>query len=431
MIETMQTERNGKRTDKVRIGSIIILVLLLTLVARIRGGILPSYQYELAGIEADVRRLRQLQQTNTVRFEFITKEEADRRWDRSFAEHSEPEPDAQLLLFYRALDLIERDFDLNSATLEYTKSQTSGYYDSDAKMMVIILPEHSPLMHTLNLAQELTYVHEYAHALQDQRFDLGALAKRTSESNNLDFQLSQSALVEGDASFVTLDYLLEQWRESSAAVEHELEATKPRETAELDSPAILYAISEFKYEIGKDFVTELWIQRGWRGVDRAYSDNPPQTSEQILHPERYLAGEGALPVAMPEHSALIEEGWRIGYDNAVGEFILRQHLESRRLAGSHRLADGWGGDRLRIFTSDKGEDMIWVWYQVWDSERDAREFVEGYRLFLDQRYAAESTDGQCWSSETTHCFARTSATETRITMAPDRETARALLGLLD
>ena len=412
--------------------SLVVIALLLILVARLVGGVASTRQYELAAIEADVRVLRELQPLSEAGMEFITQQEADRYFERIYEENNDPEQWALAKLFYQALDLIEPNADLEALSLAYDKSFIGGYYHFDSETMLVILPENPPPTNTLPLNQKLIYAHEYVHALQDQHFDLSALWERADDSDNFDSSLSLSALIEGDANFVMWDYLYELWLENPVAVERELEdwedAADGQAAAEV--PAIFSAISQFKYDEGSDFITELRFKRGWAGVHDAFRDNPPQTSEQIYHPKKYYRGEGAIEIEPPDHSALLEEGWRLAYDNRVGEFYLRQYLKTNLYnSEAATLAKGWGGDRLQIFMSAANDEMMWVWYQVWDNDREASQFAAKYPHFLDLRYDWVDSDGRCWSGETTHCFAQINETETRISMAADRSTALALLQL--
>ena len=424
----MASERSGKWSERLKTDKIMLLALLLTWVAPLQGGIPPSLAQVLAAIEDDVRRLRELEAKSLSTVEFITQQEANQRFERSYAEKRDAEPMAQAQLFWRALDLVEADVDLEALSLAYDQATISGFYGSDSETMVIILPQKLAVANRLPLAQKLTYAHEYVHALQDQHFDLSALWEGIGESSSFDQRLSLSALIEGDANFVTWEYFFKLREENSAAIQREMEAWEDVEDETRYMPAIFNAINEFVYEAGEEFVYQLWFKTHWRGVNKAFHNRLPQTSEQIYHPHKYFNKEAALEVNPPDLGPRIDEGWRLAYDDVVGEFYLRQHLLTQLSANRATVgAQGWGGDRLHIYTDAAGDGMMWVWYQLWDSAKEAAEFAGDYSHFLNLRYESESDDGQCWSGETMHCFARISETETRISMAADQETALALL----
>ena len=425
----MASERGGTGGDSLRTNKIILLALLLIWAAPLWGSVPPSLAQALAAIESDVRWLRELGAKSLANVEFITQAEANQRFERSYAEDGDPALMAQARLFWRALDLLAPDMDLEALALAHDQATVSGFYSSDSETMVIFMPQ-TPAANRLPLEQKLTYAHEYVHALQDQHFDLAALWEDIGESASFDQRLSLSALIEGDAHFVTWDYFFKLKDENSAAIERELEAWADLEEETLDMPPIFDAIDEFIYEVGEEFVYQLWVERDWRGVNRAFRSRPPQTSEQIYHPEKYMNKEAALEVNPPDLGRRVPEGWRLAYDDVVGEFYLRQHLQTQlSVARAKSLAKGWGGDRLRIFADEASDDLIWVWYQLWDNAKEAAQFAGDYPHFLNKRYEAESEDGQCWVGETTHCFARISETETRVSMAANPAAALALLGL--
>ena len=86
---------------------------------------------------------------------------------------------------------------------------------------------------------------------------------------------------------------------------------------------------------------------GWDLVDFAYQRRLPATTEQILHPEKYLEDEGALPV--PD---ILDPGpgWEKVDGGTVGEFFTREILrQDAEEVGADEAAEGWGGDRYEFF----------------------------------------------------------------------------------
>ena len=384
-------------------------------------------------IEVFVMTLRQQYLLREPARSFLSPEAAADAYRQSaLAEWSADEADRQYLL-YRALDLAEPGLDIRALYVDYLSQQLGGYYDPDDEAITVIKPEGAPGT-DLSYGQHGTYVHEFVHALQDQHFDLDEFMASNNSEGSLDRWLALSALVEGDATYTVTTFmfmLLESGDESvprQPASADDLPLAPPP-----DLPGILLKEIDFMYWTGSAFVREVVDRHGWLGIKLAFREDPPLTTEQIMHPQRYLSGEGPKPVNMPDHGSLIGEDWRLGYDGPVGEFLLLAHLETQlRAPHSERYAKGWGGDQLRIYVAPSGQDMMWIWAQTWDSVNDADQFADGYAYFLDKRYFGryqpERADEHCWvNDDGTHCFARVSETETRISMAADRETALALL----
>ena len=415
-----------------RIVGLAILVLLISgvLIAQDRQAL--RWQGALSLVEVAVAELRMLDSTNHTSVHFVSRDEAAAHIDRLFYEEYPPERINMLYQMYRALDLAQPGLDLGALYLEFLKSAIGGYYDPEGETMYIILPD-GPLDAVLPLQQQLTYVHEFIHALQDQHFDLDAFVEANSSEDDPDGRLALSALVEGDATHATMQFLFLLPEDDKRILgESPSDAELPPAPPD-DLPRIVLSEIDFIYWEGRRFVEQLVNAGGWEVVNHAFLVNPPQTSEQIMHPERYLQGQGALRIEIQAAADLIDEGWQISFEGRVGEFYLLHHLETHINApDSVRFANGWGGDSLRIYTDEKGDEMMWIWHQVWDRANDAEQFAEGYAYFLDKRYFGryqrERADEPCWvGADETHCLQRISETETRISMAADRETALASL----
>ena len=155
----------------------------------------------------------------------------------------------------------------------------------------------------------------------------------------------------------------------------------------------------------------------------------PQSTEQILHPEKYFAHEPPVRVTLPDIAPVLDRSsgaeirgrrsevrnqrsevreqrkefrssphptrypqhpssWRRLDSDVNGEWgfylILDQFLKSP--AESRRAAAGWGGDRFALYEGPRGEAML-VSLSVWDTENDAREFFDAYVKRTELRYA--------------------------------------------
>ncbi len=410
--------------------SALILIFILLMAGGAFSQCTSCLSTQLADIETAVIQIRQLERLEDAALNIQTRAEYEAELAERFEEDYEYDDG---LLFYRALDLVESDVDLNAAALDFLTTNVGGYYDPETDEMTVILDSEQGANDELPLWGSMTYAHEFAHALQDQHYDLEDLIDQAGESGNYDFQLAIDALIEGDASKVTFEYFDRLIWENDPRVlaetsdQAEAETSSQPDESEDDIPAIIKEEFVFPYEAGLNFVTYVVTELGWSGIDRAFRENPPQTTEHILYPRSYLEGDLPIEVSLPDTSAVIGDGWRPVYDNAVGEFYLRQHLETHLFAAP-LATNGWGGDRLRLFTDDASGDLLWIWQHAWDSPRDANEFNRSYRIFLNQRYDLDG-DGPCWTADETHCFRHISETETRITYAADPTVALALLNL--
>ena len=213
--------------------------------------------------------------------------------------------------------------------------------------------------------------HELTHAVTDQHYDL-TRADRLDDGGLDDELVAYTALVEGDATLLMQHYLLTQMDPAAqAAVAREgLAQTTPK----LDkAPPVVRESLGFPYQTGLSFVQALYQRGGWEAVDKAYAD-PPTSTEQVLHPEKYLGTRDApTPVSVPELSGRLGSGWRAGTDVGWGEFDTQLLLGGEVPTSTARqAATGWDGGRLRTF--ERGGATAMVLRTVWDSPAEASEY---------------------------------------------------------
>ena len=111
-----------------------------------------------------------------------------------------------------------------------------------------------------------------------------------------------------------------------------------------DLPQFLQAQLIFPYLGGMQFVQAL-KQRGRRGgwtlVDLADRVRVPDSTEQILHPEKWVAVETPVRVRL---RVRLGAGWRRATAGTWGEWQTRELL-----GGDDAAAAGWGGDRYELW----------------------------------------------------------------------------------
>jgi hypothetical protein len=206
---------------------------------------------------------------------------------------------------------------------------------------------YEPFDQTMYLASDLspatlatTVAHESVHALQDQHFDLRAFQGYLR--GQTDTMVARSCLAEGDATEAT----------------GETPSTAPTDyiAREIVAP----------YTFGSAFVRALRADGGWAEVDRAWKT--PLTTEQILHPEKWRAGERAETVPAPTFATL--ERFRDPFVDTKGELSLRLVLESfLDEARAAEGASGWAGDTA-VLVSD-GAHTALAWRIRWDDDASA------------------------------------------------------------
>lgn len=356
---------------------------------------------QMDGLVRATEVLRGLETLNPVERAFPTRAETIDYLNDLYDAELPPEEMARSEAFYIALGLLPEDIDLREVYLTLLGSQIAGFYDTDTKVMNVIPTGSEAVIESLSLMEQIIFVHEYAHALQDQAFDLDAMLDAMGEADQPDASLALTALVEGDASAVMALYLQEvASRNPTAALQLLGESLSAGNlTMPPGTPSILTRELMFPYEQGQAFVQAI-ARAGdnWDAVNEAYL-NPPTTTEQIIHPEKYLAGEGATEVTAPAITNALADEWSLLWDVTLGEYYLREHLYTRlSWVDASSAAAGWGGDQLQLVQHADGS-LAWTLDLVWDTAEDADEFLAAYEQAMEARFGGGADQAGCWADD--------------------------------
>ena len=273
----------------------------------------------------------------------------------------------------------------------------------------------------------ITLAHELTHAVTDQHYDLTQADRLAAAGGHEDELAAYTGLVEGDASLLMQRYAAERLTPqelADAALAIARDSTPMRDAA----PAAVRETMLFPYQEGLQFVQALYQQGGWAAVDRAYRD-PPTTTEQLLHPERYLGTrDRPQPVAVGDLSARLGGGWRPAADTSFGEFNARLLLRGESgAAGAAAAAEGWDGGRLRTFQRANGTAL--VIRTVWDSRAEAAEFCRAMTTWATGRFGPAAGPRR-WSGAGQQTTLRCAGDRAAWLSAPDRATLDRLTAAL-
>ena len=307
-------------------------------------------------IEAQVVEMRDLPAVEVQR-EIIDAEALKAFNTRTFDEDNPPEYIAANERLYKALGLLPPDQSLKQLYLDLIDSQVAGFYRPDDKTLYVVSRTG-----TIGGADKITFAHEYDHALQDAAFPVFKDMKELLDET--DRALARAAVYEGDAT-----WLMFQWGSANLTPEEfaaaQAAGADPESLAVLArTPAILVEGLLFPYTAG-----------GWAAVDALY-DDLPRSTEQVLHPDKFRAGEEPVAVELPATlAAEMGAGWTEAIQDTFGEFQLGVWLRQSGITASDAsaAAAGWGGDRLAVL---HGPDEAWavVMRSTWDTDQDAGVF---------------------------------------------------------
>lgn len=291
---------------------------------------------------------------------------------------------AQVEAVDRHLGLLAPGQEMTALLRELYAHQVAGFYDPRTKTFTVArdAPQMGGAMVTVfrwltghDPVGELLVAHELTHALQDQYFGIPVEPEAAIDSHS-DRLLAQRAVFEGDATLAGFAHVF-GGRLDDAAITHVTDALGevPAEVArELpDIPAVLRMPLIFQYDRGARFTARALRDGGWAAVDRVQRD-PPVSTEQVLHPERYYDHRDTpATVALGGTAAFARDGWKPVLEDTMGELGIRLVLDRMGPPAAESAADGWDGDRLRAFR--RGDAIATVWLTAWDEDGDAAEFA--------------------------------------------------------
>ncbi|MGZ8512983.1 MAG: hypothetical protein ACXWWL_06050 [Candidatus Limnocylindria bacterium] len=326
----------------------------------------------LAEIEQQVEAIRGLEPADIGPAELITREQLGVELRQIFDEEYPLEDRERDNIVLLAFGLLEPGQDVAELQLELLGEGVLGFYDDIEKRMVVVTDAG------LDATAKVTYAHEYTHALQDAAFGLDSL--ETDAVGEDDRGLARTALIEGDASTTMLAWA---FRHMTQAEILELQEMPIPDTSNI--PSWMVAQIEFPYLDGQTWVTELAgnpFAPDFTAVDAAYVD-PPSSTEQVIHFEKWDSREEPIPVELPDLATALGAGWEEIDATPVGEASIRIVLEHFGVDApvAAAAAEGWGGDRSLVVASDDG-DVALVWRLVWDGPADGAEFAQAYEAVV-------------------------------------------------
>ena len=268
----------------------------------------------------------------------------------------------------RLLGLLGPGQDLRGLLAEMSGDPIAAFYDPDAGELVA-----SGATGELGPGERSVVVRELIQVLTDQYHRHSTRLGELAAAGRFDEMAALEALREADATYFQLVYL-QELSDAERAAAAEVVARTPR-----NLPSVLGETLTLSAETGVAFVEALVTEGGIAEVDRAYGADP-LTTEKLLHPPRYFAGEPVLEVA---ETAVEAPGYEVVDRGTLGAIGLRSLLSEALSPGVlTQTVDGWGGDAFA--TLMRGDQVAWVYMFRGDDENDAIEVAQG---FLDHAEA--------------------------------------------
>ena len=290
---------------------------------------------------------------------------------------------AQIARAYKRVGLLAESVDLTKAMMEFTRLKRLAVYEAGRDRLVIA-PEATKLGEALaggrnGDSDQIAPVLAMTRALQDQHF---RWSERLKGLGSEDRKLAYRALGDGDALLVALSYLSKtrgplNWAQATMRFAAELERTGAH------LPDLLKQELIFPYRDGSQFVQWAFLAKGWSGVNALFAD-PPVSSAQVLHPEKYYIQRQA-PLQITPFGLKRQFKESAVFDDTLGEYRIQILLGSNQpREEAKQIAAFWTGDHLSAYSD--GDGLITTWISVWNGDQEARDFQRAFRAILERRH---------------------------------------------
>lgn len=339
---------------------------------------------------ARVETIREREFTENVSVSVISRDEyrdltANRTPNDSFAAWNNQ--------VWKALFIVGDDADVHDELRTVSGETTAGFYSfADNEIKIVTDTPERPVI------DNATLVHELAHALQDQHFNL---SKPAFQRDTQDGQLARDGLIEGEANYIEQIYV-ERCKEEWECVH------TPSQTRSAGSDPINFGIflTVFHpYSDGPAYINALVQRDGWSAVNAAYED-PPVSTKQIIHiideppPEmeyEHTANNGWEPFA--EHgvggadtageASMYAMFWYQAREYGADTIEVRNVLEETDQYSVYNYhggpSAGWVNDKIVPYRNTNGPEPKYgyVWVTKWETTEDAEQFRTSYLRILN------------------------------------------------
>ena len=360
------------------------------------------------GIQPKLAKLRGLPFDHPVPTAYQTTDDFKAFLHKEIAKDLPPEKSQKMSTAFFHIGLLQKPIDLATAYEATMASQAAAYYDPAAKkFFVVMVPENDVLLDTMS-------AHELTHGLQDQRFNLQKYMAVKPPLDD-DAQVARQFVVEGDATFAMFLYMaaeagksdtvqpmvlkilrgqIEQFAQMDLAAYGQMMKDQASAFKDMDPelkksmdaigdlPPMVVGPLLDAYMKGALVVLTAYDKGGWPTVDALYKD-PPESSEQVLHPATKLFPKREHPkkVALPKL-----EGETVN-TNVLGEILWQIYFSLWTPDKAKEASEGWGGDRYAVVKQADGT-LVGLHATIWDTPKDATEFAAAYEASFAKRFPA-------------------------------------------
>ncbi len=346
------------------------------------GRAVDSTAAEIDEILGELQKITGLKPLRKVEYTRIGRENVRSFLEQRVKEVVKPEEIRAEEAALKKFGFVPQDFDLEKTTIEMLTEQAAAFYDFRKRRLFIISLDNSLMQHSV-------LVHELAHALADQHFDLDKYVEHGKKND--DGALARLAVMEGQATWLMSEYLTRRTGQSlkdSPVLLKMMSNPSNFESADFPvfsrAPLYLKESLVFPYTKGMLFQHELFMKHGQAAFAEVF-EHPPDGTFQILHPEKYFAGVKPVQPVLPAVEAARD--YREYTDGELGEFdvsVLLKQYAGEDLA--NELAPKWRGGCFRLLSHKRDGRLVLAWASEWETPQAARRFSDAYRKVLEGKW---------------------------------------------
>jgi hypothetical protein len=359
------------------------LLACLLLIALLLGAAEWPLFSEVGTIEEGLSEITGLRFTRHVPYALINKMQLRRYLEDRIKESIKPADMRAEELTLKLLGLIPPDFDLRQNTVDLLTEQAAAFYDYNKRKLFVLEGSDA------GSEERMVLVHELAHALADQHFPLRKYINEGLQSD--DGSTARLAVMEGQATWLMAAYLSKLGggpAEVPDSVLQLMTSTVDNSPAQYPvfSQAPLYIRESlvFPYNEGMLFQNAVYKKLGRAAFSEVFR-HPPTSTQQILHPDRYLSHSAPAtpdPPAVPAHRDVRELA-----EGSLGEFdfrvLLSQYTSKEE---GEQAATHLAGGSYAVFEYKHGKLPLLAFASTWDSDDSAGKYIELYGRVLQGKW---------------------------------------------
>jgi len=321
---------------------------------------------------------------------FINKQQVNAFLKQRIKEVASPEDIRAEELSLRKFGLVPADFDLAASTVDLLTEQAAAFYDYNKRKLFLTDT-------TSEESQDAVLAHELAHALADQNFNLARYIKQGRKND--DGSTARLSVMEGQATWLMSEYAarrLGQTLVGNQALAASMAAMTDSGGGQFpvfeNAPLYLRRSLVFPYTKGMVFQSAVLERDHQRGFAEVFTD-PPVSTQQILHPEKYFAKVKPTEPETPDPH--LPRGYKGLVRGELGELehaILLEQYAGKQEA--QEIAPHWRGCRFELRENKKAARVVLLYAVEWDDESTAARYFTLYRQVLAKKWKHMTVDAE-------------------------------------